>query len=102
LPATVAAPAPGSGTPSRTETVIDGGSATGTRTLTGRVSTFTTSALAVGTHTITTSYGGDGNFNGNTRALTGNPQIVNKANTTTRSEERREGKDCGQDETSAA
>jgi large repetitive protein len=40
-------------------------------------------ALAAGVHTITTSYGGDGNFNGSTGSLTGNPQVVNKANTTT-------------------
>src|SRR5205823_1039686 len=34
-------------------------------------------------HTITTSYGGDGNFNGSTGALTGNPQVINKTDTTT-------------------
>jgi hypothetical protein len=36
--------------------------------------------MAAGNHTITTSYGGDGNFNGSTGSLTGNPQVVNKAN----------------------
>jgi hypothetical protein len=51
--------------------------------LSGGVATFTTSALATGNHTITTSYGGDGNFNSSTGALTGNPQVVNKDNSTT-------------------
>src|SRR6185312_3145939 len=45
-------------------------------TLSGGIATFSTSALAVGNHTITTSYGGDGNFNGSTGSLTGNPQVV--------------------------
>jgi hypothetical protein len=81
--ATVAAVAPGSGTPTGTVTFLDGGSPIGTGTLSGGIATFTTSALAIGNHTITTSYGGDGNFNGSTGSLTGNPQVVNKANTTT-------------------
>src|SRR6201988_286804 len=79
--ATVAAVAPGSGTPTGTVTFLDGGSPVGTGTLGGGTATFTTSALALGSHTITTSYGGDGNFNGSTGSLTGNPQVVNKANT---------------------
>ncbi|HEY6968146.1 MAG TPA: Ig-like domain repeat protein [Candidatus Angelobacter sp.] len=81
--ATVSAVAPGSGTPTGTVTFLDGGSPIGTGTLSGGIATFTTSALAVGNHTITTSYGGDGNFNGSTGSLTGNPQVVSKANTTT-------------------
>jgi len=81
--ATVSAVAPGAGTATGTVTFLDGGSPIGTGTLGGGVATFTTSALATGTHTITTSYGGDGNFNGSTGSLTGNPQVVNKANTTT-------------------
>jgi hypothetical protein len=64
-------------------TFLDGGSPIGTGTLSERVARFTTSALAVGNHTITTSYGGDGNFNGSTGSLTGNPQVVNKAGATT-------------------
>ena len=83
LTATVAAVAPGSGTATGTVTFLDGGSPIGTGTLSGGIATFTTSALAVGNHTITTSYGGDGNFNGSTGSLTGNPQVVNKADTTT-------------------
>jgi len=81
--ATVSAVAPGAGTASGTVTFLDGGSPVGTGTLSAGVATFTTSALAVGSHTITTSYGGDGNFNGNTGSLTGNPQVVNKANSST-------------------
>jgi hypothetical protein len=81
--ATVSPLAPGAGTPTGTVTFLDGGSPIGTGTLSGGVATFTTAALAVGNHTITTSYGGDGNFNGSTGSLTGNPQVVNKTNTTT-------------------
>ena len=81
--ATVSAVAPGAGTQTGTVTFLDGGSPIGTGTLSGGVATFTTSAFAVGNHTITTSYGGDGNFNGSTGSLTGNPQVVNKSNTTT-------------------
>src|SRR6202008_421471 len=81
--ATVSPVAPGAGTPTGTVTFLDGGSPIGTGTLSGGVATFATSAFAVGNHTITTSYGGDGNFNGSTGSLTGNPQVVNKADTTT-------------------
>ncbi|WP_271582961.1 Ig-like domain repeat protein [Bradyrhizobium sp. CCBAU 45389] len=45
--------------------------------------TLTTSSLAVGNHTITASYAGDSFYYGSTGPLTGNPQVVNKANTTT-------------------
>jgi uncharacterized repeat protein (TIGR01451 family) len=80
--ATVSSAAPG--TPTGTVTFLDGGNSIGTATLGGGgVANFTTSALATGNHTITTSYSGDGNFNGSTGSLTGNPQVVNKANTTT-------------------
>src|SRR5262249_41197297 len=81
--ATVSAVAPGSGTPGGTVTFLDGPSTIGSGTLSGGIATFTTSALAVGNHTITTSYGGDTNFNGSTGSLTGNPQVVNKADTST-------------------
>src|SRR6202008_81110 len=81
--ATVSPVAPGAGTPTGTVTFLDGGSPIGTGTLSSGIATFTTSALPVGNHTITTSYGGDGNFNGSTGSLTGNPQVVNKTNSTT-------------------
>ena len=83
LTATLAAVAPGAGLPSGTVTFLDGGSSIGTGTLSGGIATFTTSALAIGNHTITTDYPGDGDFNGSAGSLTGNPQVVNKADTTT-------------------
>src|SRR5207237_60967 len=50
-------------------------------TLSGGQATFTTSALSVTTHSITATYGSDGNFNGSSSdALS---QVVNRANTTT-------------------
>ncbi len=42
-------------------TFLDGGAAIGSGGLNGGTATFTTSALAVGTHTVTASYAGDGN-----------------------------------------
>jgi Bacterial Ig-like domain (group 3)/Legume lectin domain len=45
--------------------------------------TFTTSTLAVGTHTITGIYSGDGNFQASTGDDSATPQVVNKASTTT-------------------
>jgi hypothetical protein len=61
---------------------LDGAAPIGTGALSGGQASFTTSALAVGSHTITASYGGDGNFNESTGSLTGNPQVV-KAETST-------------------
>src|SRR5262249_55792232 len=62
--ATVAAAAPGAGTATGTVTFLDGGSSIGTGALNGAgLATLTTSALAVGNHTITANYGGDGSFN---------------------------------------
>jgi hypothetical protein len=80
--ATVAAVPPGAGTPTGMVTFLDGGGSIGSGTLSGGVATFTTSALAAGSHTITTSYGGDANFNVSTQSLTGNPQVVNQSSTT--------------------
>jgi hypothetical protein len=81
---TVSAMAPGVGTPTGTVTFFDGGISMGGGFLDGSgVITFETSLLAVGSHTITASYGGDGNFNGGTGPVTSNPQVVNKADTTT-------------------
>src|SRR3989454_135881 len=79
--ATVAAVAPGAGTPSGTVTFLDGATTLGTGTLSGGTATLTTSTLAVGSHSITASYGGDSNFNTSTSAVL--TQTVNKANTTT-------------------
>lgn len=77
--ATVSAVAPAVGTPTGTVTFLDGGSPIGTGALSGGLATFTTSALTVGSHTITTSYVGDGTFSGSTGPLTGSPEVVNQA-----------------------
>jgi hypothetical protein len=74
----------GGGTPTGTVTFLDGGNTIGTVTLdAGGAATFATSTLAVGNHTITTNYAGDTNFTGSTGSLTGNPQVVNQADTVT-------------------
>ena len=81
--ATVSAVAPGTGTPSGTVTFLDGGSAitySAPGTLSGGVATCTTSALAPGSQTITTSYAGDGNFIGSAGSLIGNPEVITGAN----------------------
>jgi hypothetical protein len=79
--ATVSASAPGSGTPTGTVTFLDGGTSIGSGTLSGGTASFSTSALAVATHSITASYGGDGNFNGSTSGAVN--QTVNQDGTTT-------------------
>ena len=81
--ATVSASGPGAGTPTGTVGFYDGASQIGTGTLIGGVATLTTTALDAGSHPITTNYAGDGDFNSSTGSLTGNPQVVNKAATTT-------------------
>jgi hypothetical protein len=63
--ATVAATAPGSGTPTGTVTFTDttSGATLGTANVdTAGKATFSTAGLGVGTHTITASYAGTGNF----------------------------------------
>jgi hypothetical protein len=81
--ATVSRQAPSSGAATGTVTFLDGGTPIGTGVLSGGVATLNTSALTSGSHTITASYGGDGNSNGSTGSLAGNPQVVNKGTTTT-------------------
>jgi len=81
--ATVSATGPGAGTPTGTVTFLDGATPIGSSPLSGGVATLATSALAAGSHTINASYAGDSDFNGSSGALTGNPQVVNKADTTT-------------------
>src|SRR4030081_1878747 len=60
--ATVSANSPGAGTPSGTVTFSEGATTLGTGTLSSGSASGTTSTLSVGNHTITASYGGDGNF----------------------------------------
>jgi uncharacterized repeat protein (TIGR01451 family) len=62
--ATVAAVAPGGGTVVGTVTISDGGTTLATVRLDAEgQASFATSSLAVGSHTITAHYNGDGNFN---------------------------------------
>jgi hypothetical protein len=80
--ATVAATTSGSGNPTGTVTFFDNGSSIGTGPVAtaGGVTTATlsTSALAVGSHPITASYGGDGNHSTSTSSPALN-QVVNAA-----------------------
>jgi len=79
---TVSAVAPGAGVPTGTVTFLDGATPIGTGTLNGSgVASISTSALSVGTHPISTTYPGDGNFNSSTSNTVN--QVVNKAPTTT-------------------
>ena len=68
-------------TPTGTVTLSSDGAPIGSNSLSSGTATFTTS-LPVGTHNITATYGGDGNFIGSTTSA---PlvQVVNKAITTT-------------------
>jgi len=80
--ATVTAVAPGSGVPTGSVTFFLDGTPTAPILLNpSGQATFSTSALAVGTHTITATYGGDPGFNGSTSPAVS--QVVNKADTTT-------------------
>lgn len=82
--ATVAPVAPGAGTPTGTINFFDGGNPiVGCQNvaLQSAQAQCQPGSLAVGNHTITTTYSGDGNFNTSNGTMTGNPQVVNKANT---------------------
>jgi hypothetical protein len=60
--ATVTAASPGAGTPTGTVTFLDDTTVLGTANLSGDSATFTTTTLAVGSHSIAASYGGDNGF----------------------------------------
>jgi phospholipase/lecithinase/hemolysin len=78
--ATVKAASPGSGTPTGSVTFLENGAPVDTATLSGGKATFKTS-LTAGSYSVTVSYGGDGNFTGNTSpAVT---QAVNQDATST-------------------
>ena len=64
-----------------TVTFYDNGGQIGTGSLSGGSATFSTSTLAVGSHPITASYGGSGNYNGSTSTTL--TQTVNKATSST-------------------
>ncbi|WP_220377868.1 beta strand repeat-containing protein, partial [Streptomyces inhibens] len=78
--ATVSPVAPGAGTPTGTVTFVITGGPTLTGTLSGGTASVTTSALTVGTHTVTATYSGDANFTGSSGTDT---QTVVQALTTT-------------------
>ncbi len=60
--------------PAGTVTFKDGGTVIGTATLTRGMALFTDSSLALGSHTITAVYGGNGTFTGSTSSLL--PEVV--------------------------
>jgi hypothetical protein len=67
----------GSGaTPTGTVSFRDGGVSIGTATLAAGVATFSTTALTLGSHTITASYGGNGTFSAST-----SPGLVERSST---------------------
>ncbi|HET6844826.1 MAG TPA: Ig-like domain repeat protein [Candidatus Angelobacter sp.] len=82
--ATVAAVAPGSGTPSGIVTFFDNGTQIGSAALnSSRVATFTT-GLAAGSHSITATYSGDLNFSSSSASGAGGvSQTVNQSASTT-------------------
>jgi len=72
----------GGGVPTGVVTFFIDGQVAGTGSINAAgVATFTTNTLAVGTHTVSASYGGDGNFTGSNGSLAGD-QTVTKASTT--------------------
>ncbi|NPV08433.1 MAG: Ig-like domain repeat protein [Anaerolineae bacterium] len=66
----------GVGTPTGSITFKDGGTTLDTVSLVGGVATYSTSALAVGNHSITAEYSGDGNYLASTGTL---EQVVQMA-----------------------
>ena len=62
ITATVSATVAGAGTPTGTVTILDGTTVLGTPKLSAGKATFTSSTLALGSHSITADYNGDTNF----------------------------------------
>jgi hypothetical protein len=69
-----------SGTPTGTVTFFDGATNIGSGTLSGNTATYTTSALSVGSHNITSVYSGNSNYATSTSSVL--IQVVNTVNTT--------------------
>lgn len=80
LTATVAAVAPGAGTPTGTLTFSDGAATLTSTSLTGGQATFTSAGLSVGSHNVTATYNGDGDFKSSSASFS---QTVNQAPTST-------------------
>jgi len=81
LTASIAVVSPGVGTPTGSVEFFDGTTAIATVPLNGTTAAFNTSALAVGTQSITAQYLGDCNFSGSTSSAVG--ETVSQAGTTT-------------------
>src|SRR5207302_2543155 len=80
--ATVTAVAPAAGTPSGTVTFFDGVTNLGSAALDASgQATLSIASLAVGSHNLTVSYSGDGNFNPSSSATL--TQTVNQASSST-------------------
>ena len=79
--ATVSVTAPGQGTPLGSVTFLDGSTAMGTAQLSGASASFSTSSLAVGTHSITASYAGSAAFAPSISVAV--PQVVSTTGTAT-------------------
>jgi flagellar hook assembly protein FlgD len=77
--ATVSSAVAGAGTPTGTITFTVDGVQEATVALTNGQATLTSTALSVGSHSVTASYSGDGDFLSSTAGLS---QVVNQANTT--------------------
>ena len=82
--ATVSVTAPGGGTPAGSvQFKSDGGNIGSAVALSSGVATVNTSALAVGTHTITATYSGNGNFQSSIGTLSPDQTVDQGATTTT-------------------
>jgi hypothetical protein len=75
--ATITPVSPGSGMPTGNVTFDDGSKVLGTVALTNGTASFTTSSLALGTHSIKAVYAGDTNFKASTSAVL--KQVVNSS-----------------------
>jgi hypothetical protein len=86
LSVTVAAVAPGAGTPTGTVTLTDGATVLGTSPLTASggngVASFSVGDLLPGTHNLVATYGGDGNFNGSASTGTVAVSVTCRSNQT--------------------
>lgn len=78
--ATVAAVAPGAGSPTGTVTFSDGTTAIGSAALSGGAASISLGNLLAGSHSITATFGGDANFNGSS-TVAGTVLVVNRAAT---------------------
>jgi hypothetical protein len=74
--ATVAAVAPGFGTPTGVVTFTIDGSTANTSTVSSGMATFATSSLLTGTHPVTVTYGGDAKFTASAAALIPDQVVV--------------------------